>query len=242
MRSIKVLIAASILASTSSIAEAQLRAEPRAILGRVSGSQQERLVGAEVWLLAGDEVSKVTRTDTAGIFAFRELDARPFSLRVRRLGYQPKLIASRSLPGGEPHSIVLEPMPTDLEQIVVLGAMPASRGKLREFYRHKAQSQFGHFFDEEEIASKRLRYMSELMRFIPGARLVPGRIGSLVRFRGCRPLLWVDGIRVPGAELDEFVSLADVLAIEIYTSFAGIPAQYVDRNTNCGAIVVWLKT
>jgi hypothetical protein len=33
-----------------------------------------------------------------------------------------------------------------------------------------------------------------------------------------------------------------VLAIEIYSSFAGIPAQYVDRNTNCGAIVVWLKT
>ena len=84
--------------------------------------------------------------------------------------------------------------------------------------------------------------LSELMRRVPGARLLPARFGSLVRIRGCRPTLWIDGIRVSDAELDEAVNINDVAAVEVYNSFAGIPAQYVDRTNDCGAVVVWVKT
>ena len=65
--------------------------------------------------------------------------------------------------------------------------------------------------------------------------------GSVVRIRGCRPLLWIDGQRVPGAELDEVLNVRDIAALEVYNSFAGIPPQFIDRETNCGAIVVWTK-
>jgi hypothetical protein len=34
----------------------------------------------------------------------------------------------------------------------------------------------------------------------------------------------------------------DVAAVEVYNSFAGIPPQYVDRKTNCGAVVVWTRS
>lgn len=230
------------LASTATVAGAQARSH--ALLGRVTGPANAPVAEAEVHLLVGDEVVRRLRTDTAGRFQFLDLDSRGFSVRVRRIGYQPRSVSARSYPVGAPRrlELALEPMPAELEEVLVVGRTNASRGRLREFYAHRAQSRFGHFFDRDDIASRRPRYLSDLMRFVPGARLEPGRIGSRVRVRGCRPLLWIDGVRVPGAELDEVVSMADVEAVEVYNSFAGIPAQYVDRNTNCGAIVVWMKS
>jgi hypothetical protein len=52
----------------------------------------------------------------------------------------------------------------------------------------------------------------------------------------------VDGVRLPGAELDEYTQGNDVAAIEIYNSFAGIPVQYFDRTAVCGTILVWTKS
>lgn len=215
------------------------------VLGRVTGPAAAPVHGAEVSLLVGDEVRHVARTDTGGRFAFERIEERAFSVRVRRLGFQPRVLSARAQPPTvAPRALefALLPMPTELAEVLVIGRMNETNGRLREFYQHRAQSRFGHFFDRDEIEAKRPRHASDLMRFVPGARLLPGRIGSQVRLRGCRPLLWVDGIRVPGAELDEVVNMHDVEAMEVYNSFAGIPAQYVDRNTNCGAVVVWMKS
>ena len=55
-------------------------------------------------------------------------------------------------------------------------------------------------------------------------------------------MLWVDGQRVPGAELDEVVPPDDIAGIEFYTSMAGVPAQYLERqNRACGTLLVWTK-
>jgi hypothetical protein len=56
-------------------------------------------------------------------------------------------------------------------------------------------------------------------------------------------MVWVDGQRVPGAELDEVIKPEEIAAIEFYPSSAGIPAQYLERaNRLCGLILVWTKT
>ena len=67
-------------------------------------------------------------------------------------------------------------------------------------------------------------------------------MGNVLLLRGCAPLVWVDGVRVPGAQLDEVAPPEDVAGIEIYNSFAGIPARYFDRTATCGTILVWLRT
>jgi hypothetical protein len=73
-----------------------------------------------------------------------------------------------------------------------------------------------------------------------------------VRLRGCGvrgqsaekvgPMVWLDGVRLVGAEIDEVTQATDIAAIEVYNSFAGVPAQYLDRSAVCGTILVWTKT
>ena len=218
--------------AASSVTQAQ-------IVGRVTDARRAPLQGVEVQLVIDDSVHRAIRTDSSGSFALMGASG-PATLRARLFGFRPRSMSVDARERREV-AIVLEPMPAELEQIKVVGRIDDSRGRLREFYMHREQAKFGRFFDRDDIESKRPRRLSELMRFVPGAQLKPGRLGSIVRLRGCRPLLWIDGIRVPGAELDESVNMDDVEAVEVYSSFAGIPAQYVDRNTNCGAVVVWLK-
>ena len=66
---------------------------------------------------------------------------------------------------------------------------------------------------------------------MPGVLVQPSRrVGNVVRVRNCRPTVWIDGVRVPDAELDEVTSLEDVAAVEIYKSLAGLPQQFIDRQ------------
>jgi hypothetical protein len=114
---------------------------------------------------------------------------------------------------------------------------------LREFHRHAQANRLGYFIDAKQMAVLHPAYASDALRRIPGVVVRPSTgIGNQVRIRGCAPLVWVDGARTPGAELDEVTHGNDVAAVEIYRSLAGVPAEYSDRRATCGTIVVWLKT
>src|SRR6185312_12595303 len=85
-------------------------------------------------------------------------------------------------------------------------------------------------------------HASDALRGIPGVSVTPGhRLGNDVRIRGCVPLVWVNGLRAINAQIDDVVAGSDVAALEVYNSFAGVPAQYLDRTATCGTILVWLK-
>jgi hypothetical protein len=114
---------------------------------------------------------------------------------------------------------------------------------LREFHRHAQANRLGYFIDAKQMAVLHPAYASDALRRIPGVVVRPSTgIGNQVRIRGCAPLVWVDGARTPGAELDEVTHGNDVAAVEIYRSLAGVPAEYSDRRATCGTIVVWLKS
>lgn len=210
--------------------------------GRVTsaGDVAAPVASAEVRVYAGGPLVASARTDSAGRFTLAGLPDQRVEVHVRRLGFNPRSVTL--LPGVTVLDVRLEPMPTELDEVLVHARVQNSRGRLTQFYANRARAQFGRFFDPEEIEERKPRRMSDLMRFVPGVRLHPGRLGSVVRIRGCRPLLWVDGQRIVEAELDEFVNMNDVAAVEVYNSFAGIPPQYVDRKTNCGAVVVWTRS
>lgn len=206
---------------------------------RVTGNGGEPVVGAEVKVFVADTVFRLLHTGDDGHVAFETVPPRGgMVMQVRRLGFHPwSTVPGASIAG--PHDVVLEPMPVGLDGVVTVGQ--AGGVRLREFEAHRKRSQFGQFFDSESIEAKNPRQLSELLRFVPGVRLIPTTAGNVVRIRGCRPLLWIDGVRLPGAEVDEWVNMRDVAAVEVYNSYAGIPPQYVDRATNCGAVVVWMK-
>jgi hypothetical protein len=199
---------------------------------------------ARIGLMVADSVVQVTRADSFGVFRLEGLPEGVSSIVVRRLGYRARVFTVVVEPRAANRlDAVLTPVPRELGGMRVSAKVDEPKGRLRDFYEHRERAQFGYFIDLDEIAKRRPLYPSELLRALPGVRLQRSSgIGSQVRVRGCRPLLWVNGLRIADGEFDDTVSLDDIAALEVYTSFAGMPAQFLDRETNCGAIVVWTRS
>lgn len=147
-----------------------------------------------------------------------------------------------SLGSGGSRPAVGRPVTPDTE--VIAAVDPARRPELlQEFRRHARANRLGYFIDEQQMSAIHVQFASEALRRVPGVTIRPsGGIGNQVRIRGCAPLVWVDGQRTPGAELDEVTHGNDVAALEIYRSLSGVPAEYADRRATCGTILAWLKT
>jgi hypothetical protein len=186
---------------------------------------------------------RAVRTDSAGRFQFSDLPRGKTSLVARRLGYEPRVYTVQIREGATRAflPVVLDPMPTELEKVIVMARVAASRGRLKEFYERKARSGMGTFIEREDIERRHPQWMSDMLRMVPGVRVVPNRgMGNAIRMRGCVPTVWLDGTPVRGAQLDEIVWPNDVAAVEVYRSSAGMPPQFASLNS-CGAIVVWTR-
>lgn len=212
--------------------------------GVVLDSARAPVLEAEVTLIEAGVVRRRVVTDSAGRFALGELTAGPIALRVRRLGYRQQTLDVQPGAGGQSASveIILAVVPAELEGIVVNTSPPE---RLREFYERREQRHgFARFLEYAEISRRAPRNPSDLFRSVPGItiRAASGG-GNTIRVRGCQPMVWVDGQRIPGAELDEVVQPSDIGGIEFYPSSAGIPAQYMDpSNRLCGLILVWTRS
>lgn len=162
-------------------------------------------------------------------------------LKVRRLGYRVVTMNVEVGPRSEPKELEVElaEIPSTVDAVIVEG----SKGHLREFYERKANSSFAKFFDQREIEKRNPGYLSDMLRTVAGASLrTSPHSGNLVLLRGCKPMVWVDGMRAPGAELDEVARPTDIAGLEVFPSSAGLPPQYQDRNNRmCGAIIVWTR-
>lgn len=212
--------------------------------GTIADHDGKPLEGAEVSLIEHDSVARLVRSDSAGRFELHALPAASVRLHVRRLGFASRTV-DVAISGADYHSVVvieLDAAPTTLAGVEVVDVAHEPDMRLREYYNRKATNSFGHYVDGSTIEQRRPQYLSEMLRTVAGATVTPsGRIGYTVRLRGCAPLVWIDGVRIPGAQLDELIQPSDVAAMEIYNSFAGIPAQYFDRSASCGTILVWTR-
>jgi len=136
-------------------------------------------------------------------------------------------------------------VPQDLPSLT---SVAATDPRLSEFYRHR-QGGIGYFFDRHEIDSRRVQRISDLLRRVPGTRLMNDRGGrSIMRMsrsaggRDCPPDVWIDGVRAVGMNVDD-MPLSDVEALELYRGPAGIPPEMNSRlgNPACGALIIWTR-
>jgi hypothetical protein len=214
------------------------------VTGVITDAAREPVPEVEVTVIDGT-VGVRAVTDSRGRFNLGRFPAGALSLHVRRLGYEARDIAIRVGADGKATSveIVLLPAPAELEGVSVTAN---AQGRLREFYqRREERAAFARFLDSEEIRRRGPANASDLFRTVPGVSVKnnPAAGGNAIRIRNCQPMVWIDGQRSPGAELDELIRPEEIAAIEFYPSSAGTPAQYLEReNRLCGLILVWTKT
>ncbi len=212
-----------------------------AVGGIVTDNNQAPIPSAELTLSRKGERRREARTGQDGRFVFADVGGGAASLTARRLGYKAVTIDLdvSALTSATPVDLALEVIPAELDSV----AISMTSGRMRDFNVHKANPSFGRFFEQAEIEKRRPAYISDLFRTVPGVSLTATAIGNSVRLRGCKPTVWVDGIRLPGAEVDDVASAPDVAGIELYTSWAGLPTEYKDQETQaCGVIVLWSKS
>jgi hypothetical protein len=217
------------------------------ISGTITDSAGAPLLGVEVVLFAADAPAYRFRTLEDGRFSLvgdRSPEAR---LLARRLGYSPRTFPlTFPADSGRSFTIALAAAPVLLSDVDIDGTRSGELGGwLKDFYERRRSNSFGHYFARDNIVRREPHHMSEMLRSLPGVTLLASRrFGYVVRFRGCRqaPLVWLDGMRLPGAELDDVVKPSDIAAMEVYFSPAGVPGQFLDRsNGGCGTILVWTR-
>ena len=223
--------------------------EPRAVAGgepTVSGIVRDA-AGApvsqvEVGVIRGERLQQFVVTAPDGKFLLTGVGSGVVPLRVRRIGYAMQFFdVDTRIPSSRNLDIVLATVANELEEVVISGQ---DVSKLRAFYERKQQrGGFAKFLDQDEIRKLGPLHPSDLFRTVPGISIRSASGGNTIRIRGCQPMVWLDGQKVPGAELDEVIHPSDIAAIEFYPSNAGIPAQYLERqNRLCGMVLVWTRT
>jgi hypothetical protein len=200
---------------------------------------------ADLRLTVADGRGFASSTDERGRFRIAGIPAGIGQLEVKRLGFRPyvrSVVVPQADAAGDMR-IFLAPAVAQLSGIEVNESRDESDPALAGFYARRRSNTFGHSLDRAEIEATHAQRASEALRIVPGVLVQPSRrIGNVVRVRNCRPTVWLDGVRLPGAELDEVTSVDDVAAVEIYKSLAGLPQQFIDRTNPCGAIRIWSRT
>jgi hypothetical protein len=221
-----------------------------AVVGTVRDSAGAPVPGVEVSVVG---TRALTRSDTAGRFRLAGLTPGKTSVRFRRMGFAPKTIPTDVAAGETAElAVALAPLAQELPGVVVEEDERRAREMLQEFYHRQSQG-FGQFITRKEIEKRDPSNLSDMMRLVPGARLLPVRGAggrSLLRFsrammapgRDCPPQYWVDGVMAYGMNIDD-LNPRDIEGIEIYQGASVVPAEYNNHlgTTICGVVLIWSR-
>ena len=230
----------SVLAGAPSTA----RTQETTVRGIVVDSDGVAIPNAAVAIVS---LHRATRTDTAGRFNFTKILSAEIVISARRLGYAPD--SAHVLLGAlasDPIRITLAELPEVMSTMNVSASERHRRQRIEDFYWRRARG-LGKYFTREEILARRASVPSDVLRTAPGIVAVRTRSGTGIRFtsaantRGCVPMMWIDGERAPGMEIDE-IPLDDIEGIELYNGPSTTPAEFWQAAvTQCGTIVVWTR-
>ena len=197
---------------------------------------------------------RLTTTSPTGRFSFDRLPSDTLEFSVRRLGYDPKYVhTAAGSPGLDSLVITLRATPTVLDGVEISVSEVRRRQGIQDFYDRRARG-IGTYIHREEILARQTNRPTDILRTTPGLRVVRVRGGNMgVRFmnvtsittgmgRDCLPMVWVDGTKAPGMEIDA-ISARDIEGIELYNGPATTPLQFsqATSSTTCGTIVVWTR-
>ena len=216
------------------------------ITGTVRDSTGSPIPGVEVAVV---DTRSRARSDSAGTFRIGGIPTGKRGVSFRRFGFDP-LTTTATVELGQTASmtVVLAPFATEIEGMTV-EELSRRRQSLNDFFDRSTRG-FGRFITREQIEKRNPMNLSDMMRMIPGARLVPNRNGgtATLRFaraqmgRDCPPQYWVDGVKTWALNIDDIIP-QDVEGIEIYSGASTVPPQFNTKEgtTICGVVVIWTR-
>lgn len=236
------LLAVVLLAVAANLVSGQ--APSGVIVGVVTSlPTHQPLVGASVEI-AG--VNRGTRTDSSGNFRVADLAAGNVTVRVRAIGYE-AMTATASIADDSTVRLdfafrsVVELAPVTVES-PTLGARDA---RLRGFYERRAAG-FGRFVAREDIEKRDPGDSRDLLRGMPGVRVVGNRIqmASGMSSPNCRVQYFLDGIHILAPAADFLVQFRprDLEGLEVYRRPAETPLAFSRGGAECGVIAIWTRT
>ena len=213
--------------------------------GVITDAAGAPIEGADVRVI---DMPFLATTDEKGEFAFRFLPPGPVVLSVRRVGFLPLEIGALA-PSDGAINLVMRAHPARLSSVEVSASATRRRMGIEGFYERRERG-IGRFVTREDILARlSASRPTDMLRNMPGIRVVRVDGVSGIRFissavvrRDCMPMMWVDGQRAPGMEIDH-VSLNDIEGIELYHGPSTTPMQfsYGPSGTTCGTIVLWTR-
>lgn len=240
-------IAVCLLAILAPLNRASSQGLTARVRGMVSnGRTGEAVPGATVSF----SESLIVVTDRGGEFDVRQAPWGWYKVVVTRIGYRSKAVdlAVAGDPSGIFLAISLEPLPVQLEPVVIRGdtATVVAYGRMADFFRRK-RSGWGQFITRQDIGRLNPFRVTDLLWGERGVWMAYDRRGQpMVYFRGrisyggrCYPAIYIDGHRLPGdMSLNEWVMPQEVEGIEVYRSEITTPPEFPG---GCGAIVIWTR-
>jgi len=133
---------------------------------------------------------------------------------------------------------------------VVVPGRSTEASWVRGFEERRRRGQ-GVFFDRETLNRAAAQTLADVLRGVPGIRLVA--LGGGYRYQsthrqlsfdsgpGCEMVIYLDGqpLLVEPGTLDQHVRASEIAAVEVYTSATTVPRQFAGKNSGCGVIVLW---
>jgi len=189
-----------------------------------------------------------TFTDAAGAFHLSGVPAGAVRLTARRIGFRPGTSDATAVDGQTVDvTIVLGLAPIQLDPVRVTARHEPFDARLAGF-RQRSQSKVGTFITRERIEASASSAFSDLLRSVPGVRVVGSASGirNAIRFRGadCAPVVFVDGFPASAGEFDvDIIDPATVEGVEIYMGMLTVPAELSAPRglEHCGVIAVWSR-
>jgi hypothetical protein len=200
--------------------------------------------GARVRLLGTPHQA---RTDSAGHFIQAGLTAGAYVLEIRAVGYGAGSWLVR-LADGETIDTTFElyPVGYELDPVVVAARPTLAQRRLEEFERRR-QDREGVFITAEQIETNNATTLLDVLRNVPGVRLMCTTRGCQVRMTrsarggGCQPDWVVDGLPATFSSTPS-MSTVGIVGIEIYRSLSETPSEFLKSDSQCGVIAIWTKS
>lgn len=217
-------------------------AQTPSVVGVVRDSAGSPIASAEISVMGRRALS-----DSLGRFYLSHAQAERVLVSVRRLGYE-SVSFSLSATDAAKNSldVVLRPLARALPTVNVSEMELRSRTALKGFDDRRERG-LGVYVTRADIEKRNTRLLSDVLRQQRGVVLSTRSGVRSLRFsmhqaKNCLPMIWVDGQRAPGLDVDA-VAATDVEGVELYRSLSSTPAEFHrgSQGAECGTIVIWTK-